>query len=180
MLGRLVRILLALTAVAPLSIPLAYLYARQQQFLWAALALAGCLALGGLAWLIVVQAGRRLEPLPITIVKAKSADKEVLAFFIAYALPLIFRTPPGTAPSLDGWLFAMLLLVFVLWSTHTLQVNPVLGLLGFHFYEAEAQGGITYLLITRREITHLKSIGHVVQIGEYGVLEARPPSGAAA
>ncbi|SAI26211.1 Uncharacterised protein [Bordetella ansorpii] len=179
MLGRLVRILLALTAVAPLSIPLAYLYARQQQFLWAALALAGCLALGGLAWIIIVQASRRLEPLPIAIVKAKSADKEVLAFFIAYALPLIFRNPVS-APSLDGWLFAMLLLVFVLWSTHTLQVNPVLGLLGFHFYEAEAQGGITYLLITRREITNLKSIGHVVQIGEYGVLEARRPSGASA
>ena len=179
MLGRLVRILLALTAVAPLSIPLAYLYARQQQFLWAALALAGCLALGGLAWTIIVQAGKRLEPLPIAIVKAKSADKEVLAFFIAYALPLIFRNP-GSAPSLDGWLFAMLLLVFVLWSTHTLQVNPVLGLLGFHFYEAEAQGGITYLLITRRKITHLKSIVHVVQIGEYGVLEARRPTGISA
>ena len=33
---------------------------------------------------------------------------------------------------------ATLLLLFVLWSTHAIQVNPVLGVMGFHFYEVEA------------------------------------------
>lgn len=38
MLGRLVRILLALTAIAPLSVSLAYVFASQRNFVWAVVA----------------------------------------------------------------------------------------------------------------------------------------------
>ncbi|MEM5387888.1 hypothetical protein VSR68_30500 [Paraburkholderia phymatum] len=170
MLNRVVRILLALTAIAPLSISLAFLFAKAHRYLWALAALAGCLALGGLARWIIAQAGARLEVLPINIVKARSADKEVIGFFIAYALPLILR---GQAtPDLEAWLFAAGMLLFVLWGTHTLQVNPVLGVMGYHFYEVDTKGGITFLMITRRKITNILSVERVVQLSEYGILEA--------
>jgi hypothetical protein len=67
---------------------------------------------------------------------------------------------------------ASLMLLFVLWSTHALQVNPVLGMLGYHFYEVETADGITYLMITKRKISNVLSVGHVVQLSEYGILEA--------
>jgi hypothetical protein len=63
------------------------------------------------------------------------------------------------------------MLMFVLWSTHSLQVNPVLGMLGFHFYEVETKDGITFLMISRRKISNVKSIQYVVQLTEYGILE---------
>jgi len=171
MLGRSFRILLALTAIAPLSISLAYVFASQQRFVWAAAAACCCVGLGALALWIIRCASRQLEQLPIVIQKAKSADKEVIGFFVAYALPLVFRGQ--SAPDLAGWLVAAAMLVFVLWSTHAIQVNPILGVMGFHFYEVEARGGITYLLITQRKITNVISISNVVQLSEYGVLEAQ-------
>lgn len=172
MLGRLVRVLLALTAIAPLSISFAYIYAaKEHNYQFAAIAAFSCVFLGAASFWIIDKASSRLEQLPIAIQKAKSADKEVIGFFVAYALPLVFRGQ--AAPDLDAWLMAGAMLLFVLWSTHTMQVNPVLGMFGFHFYEVETKDGITYLMITRRKISHVKSIVMVVQISEYGILETK-------
>ncbi len=172
MLGKLARVLLALTAIAPLSVSLAYEFAQDKHYFWALLAAACCAALAALALFIVGQASRRLERLPIVIQKAKSADKEVIGFVVAYALPIVFRGP--SAPNLEGWLFAGALLFFVLWSTHAIQVNPLLGVMGYHFYEVEARGGVSYLMITRRKINNVMSVQSVVQLSEYGILEAPP------
>lgn len=172
MLGKLLRILLALTAIAPLSVSLAYVFASQGNVLWSAGAVLCCIVLGGVALLIIRLAGNRLEQLPIVVQKAKSADKEVIGFFVAYALPLVFRGP--AAPDLEGWLVAAAMLLFVLWSTHAIQVNPVLGVMGYHFYEVEAKGGVTYLMITRRTISNVMSVSTVVQLSEYGILDSQP------
>jgi hypothetical protein len=72
---------------------------------------------------------------------------------------------------MGAWLVAGAMLLFVLWSTHALQVNPVLGLFGFHFYEIESIDGVTYLLISRRKISNVMSVRQVVQLSEYGLLE---------
>ena len=171
MLGRIVRLLLALTAIAPLSVSLAYVYAaKDHDYRLAFIAACSCMLLGALALWIIRKAQAQLERLPITIRKAKSADKEVIGFFIAYALPLVFRGQ--STPDLGAWLLAAFMLFFVLWSTHSLQVNPVLGLLGYHFYEVETADGITYLLISKRRIGNSLTIKHVVQLSEYGILEA--------
>jgi hypothetical protein len=171
MLGRLIRVLLALTAIAPLSISFAYIYAaKEHNYQYAIIATLFCVLLGAASHWIIENSRSRLERIPIVIQKAKSADKEVIGFFVAYALPLVFRGQ--SAPELDAWLMAGGMLLFVLWSTHSMQVNPVLGMFGFHFYEVETKDGITYLMITRRKISHVKSVTMVVQISEYGILEA--------
>jgi membrane protein YqaA with SNARE-associated domain len=173
-LGKLIRVLLALTAIAPLSISLAYIFAaKENNFRLAAIAALSCVLLGAASMWIVEKAGEKLERLPVVIKKAKSADKEVIGFFIAYALPLLFRGE--FSPDLGAWILAGALLLFVLWSTHAIQVNPVLGMLGFHFYEVETSDSITYLLITRRTISNALSIDHIVQLSEYGILEAKRP-----
>ena len=171
MFGRFIRLLLALTAIAPLSVSLAYIYAaKDHNYQLAAIAAFCCLLLGSLALWIIENAQAKLERLPVTIKKAKSADKEVIGFFIAYALPLVFRGQ--SLPDIGAWALAAGMLFFVLWSTHSLQVNPVLGLFGYHFYEVETADGITYLLISKRRIGNALTIKHVVQLSEYGVLEA--------
>lgn len=172
MLGKLVRILFALTALAPLSVSLAYVFSeRQHNTTFAVVALLACIFLGVVSIFIIETSSKNLEQLPIVIKKAKSSDKEVIGFFVAYALPLIFKGE--SAPDIGAWLVAGAMLFFVLWSTHALQVNPVLGLLGYHFYDVETDGGITYLLITRRKINNILSVRRVVQLSEYGVLEVK-------
>ncbi|TDV58884.1 hypothetical protein [Pseudomonas sp. LP_7_YM] len=171
MLGKPARVILAFTAVAPVSISLAYIFAaRDRDWLMAILAVCVCLALGIISSWIVTAAVSKFEHLPISIKKVKSADKEVLGFFIAYALPLIFKG--GSGQELGAWVLAGLMLMFVLWTTHALHVNPVLGLIGFHFYEVETQEGVTYLLITKKTINNLKAITTVIQLTEYGIVDS--------
>jgi len=112
---------------------------------------------------------KNLEILNVKIKKAKSTDKEVISFCISYALPVIFRS--SSASDLNSWLFASFLLFSVLWMTNAMPANPVLGLLGYHFYEVDLDSGVGYVLITKKSITHIKQIERVVQIGDYGILE---------
>ena len=79
MLGVFIRVLLALTATAPISVSLAYIFAaKDQNYQLAFIAVCFCFALGGAALWIIDRASTRLEIIPITIVKVKSADKEVI------------------------------------------------------------------------------------------------------
>ncbi|WP_122682237.1 hypothetical protein [Pseudomonas viridiflava] len=170
MLGKPTRVILALTAIAPVSVSLAYIFfSHGINFAYVFLCLFICIALGFYSSWVIHKAARDFQALPIVIKKAKSADKEVLGFFVAYALPLMFRGDVN--PDVGAWIIAGLMLVLVLWTTHALHVNPVLGVIGFHFYEVETQEGVTYLLITKRAISNLKSLRAVVQITEYGILD---------
>jgi amino acid transporter len=171
MLGRFIRVLLALTAIAPLSVSLAYIYGtKEQNIQMAFIAACFCILLGAAALWIIRKSQEELEPIPITINKVKSADKEVIGFFVAYVLPLVFRGQPS--PDVGALVLAACMLFFVLSSTHSILVNPVLGLFKYHFYEVETADGITYLLISKRRIGNALTIKHVVLLGEYGVLEA--------
>jgi hypothetical protein len=60
----------------------------------------------------------------------------------------------------------------VLWGTQSMQVNPVLGVMGFHFYEVDTDGGVSYLMITRRKINNVLTIKRIVQLSDFGILEA--------
>lgn len=172
MLSRLMRLLLALTAISPIFVSLAFSFAtRANNVQLASLAMLGCLLLGLSCVAIIHRCQAHLERLPIKVEKAKSADKEVIGFFVAYALPLVFRGQASA--SLGEWTLAAGMLLFVLWSTNSLQVNPVLGLLGYRFYEVETKEKVTFLLITKTKITSVSKITTVVLLSDYGILEAK-------
>lgn len=171
MLGKKMRLLFAVTAMAPVSVSLAYVYGAKGANHWlSALALAFCFGLGLLAHVIITKSASDLPRLPVTLKKAKSADKEVVGFVVAYVLPLLFRGDPTV--DLGAWAVGGMLLLFVLYSSHTLLVNPVLGVFGFHFYEVETEDGVSYLLITKRQINDILSVTTVVQLSEHGILES--------
>lgn len=170
MLSRLIRLVLALTGIAPLLITISYVQAEQHHaYQVAVLAAFGCLLLTALSVKIIQISSTKLERLPAKIKKAKSADKEVLGFYVAYALPLLLRDSNLADPG--ALLVAAVLLIFVLWSTRSFQVNPVLGIFGYHFYEAELEDGMTYLLVTQRKLNDLKRVSEVAQLSDHGLLD---------
>lgn len=170
MLNKTFRIMLSLTAVCPVLLSLAYVeYFRACKTLNSIYFFTSFVFIIFIAKYIIKSSKKHLEPLNIKIKKAKSTDKEVISFCISYALPVIFRS--SSASDIYSWLFAALILCFVLWMTSAMPANPVLGLLGFHFYEVDLESGVGYVLITKKNITHIKQIERVVQIGDYGLLE---------
>jgi len=42
---------------------------------------------------------------------------------------------------------------------------------GYHFYEAKVKGGITYILLSKKNVSTSKSIKEVYHLTEYMILE---------
>jgi hypothetical protein len=170
MFGKVVKTYFIATALAPVCFSLSYVISLKQGFWpWGLVTLSIALALGGSCVGIVNLAKRHLETMPVTIKKAKSADKDVIGFFVAYVLPLFFAKTVTLEPTAIFIFIA--LLAFVIWGTHSIQVNPLLGIFGYHFYEVDSESGISFLLVTKRKIVNVKSVTSVVQLTEYLILD---------
>lgn len=170
MLSRIVKTTLIATSLSPILLSMAYTFYDKKAF-WptGALCFFSAIFLGAMSLKIINLSKRKLETLQVTIKKVKSADKEVIGFFLAYVLPVIFsKTIKVDTGSLI--IFAALF-AFVVWGTHAFHTNPVLGVFGYHFYEIETEDGVMFVLITKEKVVNVKNIQSVVQLTEYMVLE---------
>ncbi len=122
----------------------------------------------GLVWLSASHYG--LEPLPVQINSVKTADNEIVGFLLVYLLPLINQSQDTI--SLPVLLFVAVIFFLIVYNSHAYHFNPLLGLFGYHFFEVTIEGDITYVLITRKNITDCKNVSKVVQLTEYMILEA--------
>lgn len=127
------------------------------------------LILVSISILIIFISKRKLEVITFPITSIKTADSEVFGFFLAYLFPFISLTSKKiNEPVL---IFILILFLLIIWGTHSYHTNPLLTILGYHFYEVETPGNVSYLLITRRDLRNTKDIDLVVQISEYMVLD---------
>jgi hypothetical protein len=145
-LSRFAQIALAGTALAPvLLVWAAATYAVRPVEAVAAVLVALLLVIICLGILTVAKRGLQLEP--VGIKKATRLDKEALAFLVTYALPLIAQGDNRTNLAALAVFVAVVGLVLV--QLQILHVNPLLGSLGFHFYEIERADGDSALVVSR-------------------------------
>lgn len=114
---------------------------------------------------LVCLSSRKLEKLPVKIKSVKTVDKEIVGFLLVYLLPLINQGENHI--SVAVLIFIAIIFFLIIYNSHAYHFNPMLGLFGYHFYEVCIEGDITYVLITRQNITDCKSITKVVQLTEY-------------
>jgi hypothetical protein len=153
-LSRFAQISLAGTALAPvLLVWAAGSYDKRPIDAAAACIVAVLLVVMCLAILSVARRGLQHEP--VGLKKATRLDKEVLAFLVTYALPLIAQ---GKDPTNMAALAVFVIVVgLVLVQLQVLHVNPLLGMLGYHFYEIECADGDSALVVSRSR--HLPAAG---------------------
>lgn len=118
MLGSLFRVIFSLTAVAPVFISLAYIFFQKNNFTSSLISIFLCLLLGLISAWILEKSACSLEVLKVKIKKAKNSDKETIGIYIAYVLPLLFKGQ--TNGDLGVWILAVMLLIFVVWTTSAL------------------------------------------------------------
>ena len=113
---------------------------------------------------------QRLEKIPVEIHSIKTADREMAGFVLVYLLPLIDRS----ALDIDCFVLVFVAIMFfvIVLVTNYYHFNPLLGFLVYDFYEVTVKGEITYVLITKKNLTNCKAVRSVVQVSEYMILEA--------
>lgn len=167
---RVAKVLLVLTAFAPILLTLAFVNILGRDYLRAAAYTIAAILLGVVAALLLREVSRRGEVVPIEVASVKPADKDLLAFVLTYLLPLTNVTNVGRVNVAVLW-FVIAMVLLVVYATNAYQFNPWLGLFGYRFYEVSNQSKVSYILITKRNIRAASDAKEVVEIAEYVVLE---------
>lgn len=118
-----------------------------------------------ICFVLIWLSSKYLEKLPVQIKMVKTVDKEIVGFLLVYLLPLINQN--NNTISVPVLIFIAFIFFFIIYNSHAYHFNPLLGFFGYHFFEVTIEGDITYVLITRQNITDCKNITHVVQLTEY-------------
>lgn len=100
----------------------------------------------------------------LKITQFEDKDKEVLAFLLAYLLPFAAaKDMLADVHWLTGaYVFAIILLVFT--HARAFHFNPMMGLLGYHFYSLKEDDGSSMLLISRCELRRAGSEINTVRL----------------
>ena len=105
-----------------------------------------------ICWGLLHYSARNAQTHKLRIEQFEDNDKEVLAFLLAYLLPLV--SVKDTVAEIHWLTGTYVLVIILLVFTHAraFHFNPVLGLLGYHFYSLKNSEGVSLLLISRSEL----------------------------
>ncbi len=153
MLNRLAKFMLVATSLSPIlgAVAVNQIASGKTLVSWLPW-LAVAVLLVVICWLLLRYSANNIQSQIITIEQFESSDKEVLAFLLAYLLPFISS---DNMTFNDQWITgAYILVIIFLAVSHAgaLHFNPVMGLLGYHFYGIKTSDGVSRLLISKAEL----------------------------
>ena len=153
MLNSFAKILLMATSLSPVLGAVAVnQFARHEPWpRWCGWLIAAVL-LVVLCWALLRYAARNAQQHQFCIKEFERNDKEVLAFLLAYLLPFVSSKDMAFSGEwLTGaYIFGVIFLVFA--HAGAFHFNPVMGLLGYHFYSVKNGDGVSNLLISKAEL----------------------------
>ncbi|MBV9533629.1 MAG: hypothetical protein JO283_21835, partial [Bradyrhizobium sp.] len=138
------------TAIAPVLLTYAWVALQSGDSPIAIGLVAGCVMLIVICWLLLRYAKHNLERMPFKPVSIEAADRENMEFLILYLLPLF--TTQFKDLQWNVWLPAITTFAAVVATGYSYHFNPLLGLMGCHFYKVETKEGVTYVLVTKRQL----------------------------
>lgn len=169
MLSALAKLMLTGTALAPVALVYAWVLYSDDKAKAAlgliALAAALVATMAGLLW----YCRSHLERSKFKVTSIEAADREYITFILLYLSPL-FTSEFGEL----NWHIlvpTMIVFVIVISTGYGYHFNPLLGLMGWHFYKVGTEEGVTYVLITKKELRSAKQCLTVGQLTEYIVID---------
>lgn len=171
MLSRVARFLLTASAIAPVGLSYAWVaYTQGDMTVVLIAALVSFVTL--VSGLLMLWYSRvNLEPMDFRPQSIEPADSEPLGFMIFYTLPLF--TDRVASLNWAAWIPIVGMFSLVVWSGYGYHFNPLLSIVGWHFYKVTSSDGVTYVLVTRRHIRSASEALKVGQLTEYILLDLR-------
>ena len=153
MLNTLARFLLVSTSLAPILGAVAVnQFARDESWTRWGWWLVAAVLLVALCWAMLRYAARNAQKHRFRITEFERNDREVLAFLLAYLLPFVSAENMSfTGEWLTG-AYILGIIFLVIAHAGALHFNPVMGLLGYHFYAVRNDDGVSQLLISKTEL----------------------------
>jgi hypothetical protein len=165
----LAKILLTSTAIAPVGLTYAWVAWFADKKIFACLAIAVSLFLVLICIWLLYYAKKNLERFNFSVATVEAADRENMGFLILYLLPLF--TANLSALNWTVWIPTLLIFAVITSTGYSYHFNPLLGIMRWHFYKVGTPEGVTYVLITKKELRHANQPLTVAQLTEYIVID---------
>ncbi|MEX2635545.1 hypothetical protein [Alteromonas macleodii] len=169
MLSTFAKILLTSTAIAPVGFTYAWVAWFAGNKVFAGLAVSASLSLILICIWMLRYAKKNLERFNFSVATVEAADRENMGFLLLYLLPLF--TSSFTSLNWTIWVPTLLIFAVITSTGYSYHFNPLLGIMKWHFYKVGTPEGVTYVLITKKELRHASQPLIVSQLTEYIVID---------
>lgn len=161
MLSAIARIMLTASAIAPIAFTYAWVaYTQDEKTVAGVALLSGAIAVA-LCITVLRSAQKNLERMSFKPKSIEAADRENIGFMVLYLLPLF--TDKINTLNWALWIPTVLVFSVITAFGYSYHFNPLLGIIGWHFYKVESDEGVTYVVITRK---HLRAASQVLTVGQ--------------
>lgn len=169
MLSWFAKLLLTSTAIAPVLLTYSWVAYQADECRLAGVLLGVCVVLVGVCIGMLRYARTHLERVKFSATTVEAADRENMGFLLLYLLPLF--TAPFATLNWQVWVPAIVIFGAVVATGYSYHFNPLLGLMGWHFYKVSTKEGVTYVLITKKQLRNANETIEVGQLTEYIVMD---------
>lgn len=108
-----------------------------------------------LCWALLRYAAKNAQKHTVSIAEFERRDSEVLAFLLAYLLPFIAEKNVAFNGQWLTGIYVLLLIGLVISHAGAFHFNPVMGLLGYHFYAVKNANGAPLMVISTWELNRI-------------------------
>jgi hypothetical protein len=153
MLNTFAKLLLVSTSLSPLlgAVAVNQLANGEPAVRWGAW-MAVAVLLVVLCWGLLRYAAKNAQRHDVHIKEFERDDKEVLAFLVTYLLPFVSTDKMGFAGEWLTGAYVLGIIFLVVAHAGAFHFNPVMGLLGYHFYAVKNADSVSLLLISKSEL----------------------------
>lgn len=171
MINRLQKGLWILSSGAPMLIAFSIAwYFSKSTYMTSMLCIAIALIFIVIAIVLFQAMRRKLGAIEIRAKKVTPNDKCIIGYAISYLLPFASIAFDKYNPYI--FLGIALIIFIVMLIANTPMANPLLFLLGYHFYDVEAENGIgNYLVISQKSIRNKDEVKEVIRVTEYLLID---------
>lgn len=163
------RILLTSTALAPVGLTYAWVAWIQGEHKIGFTILASSVLLVAICVAVLSTSKKRLPASNFKASTVEAADHENTAFLLLYVMPLF--TQKFNTLEWQFWVPTLVIFAVITATGYNYHFNPMLGLLGWHFYKVESAEGVTFILITKKQLRTAANTIKVGQLTEYMLLD---------
>lgn len=108
--------------------------------------------LGLICWLMLLLVSRTGEQHRLTIKEFENRDKEIVVFLLTYLLPFLATDKLDFTGEWITGAYIFSVIFFTVAHAGAFHFNPVMGLLGYHFYSIKDDSGASCLLISKKAV----------------------------
>lgn len=169
MFSGLMKTLLVMTSLSPIALVYSWVSFTESYYTISLFLVFLCVILYLSTSFILVSSERYLERFKFSFTSVEPVDQENVSFLLFYLSPLF-------VDKLSSVNFNVVVPAFVIYAlltsaSYAYHFNPLLGLMGWHFFKITSEEGVSYVIITRNKIKNVDSISEVGQLSDYMLID---------